>query len=121
MTTKMICILCPKGCGLEINENLTVTGNTCKKGEDYAREELQNPVRTLTSTVSITGANISRCPVKTKQPIPKSLLMEAMNEISAINLQAPVEEGQTVIENISSTGIPLITTRGIEAQEQQEV
>ena len=42
-TKKLTCIVCPMGCPLEVTLEggniLSVTGNTCPRGEKYAREE----------------------------------------------------------------------------------
>ena len=59
MTTRdMICVSCPIGCALHVELDddgkvLSVSGNTCKRGEKYAIDECTNPVRMLTSRVSI--------------------------------------------------------------------
>ena len=49
---ELTCIICPKGCALkvELDENgkvLGVTGNTCKRGAEYAENECTNPMRLL--------------------------------------------------------------------------
>jgi CxxC motif-containing protein len=111
--TEMICIVCPKGCRLSADDDLNVTGNSCPRGEAYAHEELQNPVRTLTSTVRVSGAALCRCPVKTKLPIPKGLIFDAMRLLDKVELNAPVEEGAVVVKDICGTGIPFVTTRSL--------
>jgi len=95
------------------DEDLEVTGNICDLGMDYALEEIHNPVRTLTSTVVITGAPLRRCPVRSSKPIPKRLMLEAMKELDGVRLTAPVDEGYIVIPDILGTGIPIITTRNM--------
>lgn len=55
----LTCICCPIGCTIEAelegNHVLSVRGNSCPRGEKYAKSELSNPVRTLTSTVGAHG------------------------------------------------------------------
>lgn len=55
----LICIGCPMGCPLTVKmengEVVSVTGNTCKRGDIYARKEVTNPTRIVTSTVRITA------------------------------------------------------------------
>ena len=62
MTKNLTCIGCPMGCQLtaEIVDGavLSVTGNTCKRGEDYARKECVAPMRTVTGTVRLTAGRI---------------------------------------------------------------
>ena len=52
---KLTCIGCPMGCPLTVvmngEEVVSVTGNTCKRGDVYARKEVTNPTRIVTSTV----------------------------------------------------------------------
>ena len=49
---ELICIVCPKGCHLYVDEenNDFVTGNSCPRGAAYGQNEIRNPQRTLTST-----------------------------------------------------------------------
>jgi len=112
---ELICIVCPRGCRLAVDENndYAVTGHGCNRGEEYGKAELKNPVRTLTSTVRITGAELQRCPVKTKGVIPKRMLLEAVRLLDKIELTAPVYEGQIIISDICGTGIPFVATRDI--------
>lgn len=47
---ELTCIICPKGCALKakLDENgkvLRVTGNTCKRGAEYAENECTNPMQ----------------------------------------------------------------------------
>ena len=112
--TELICIVCPNSCTIKVGEDLSVTGNLCPRGETYAVEEMQNPVRTLTSTVRIEGAQLRRCPVRSQTPIPKRLLFDAMRLLDSIVLTAPVAEGHIIVEDICGIGTPFVTTRGME-------
>jgi len=111
--TELICIVCPNGCRLQVDEdnNFAVTGNLCARGVTYGRDELKNPRRFVTSTVKITGAALRRCPVRTKSAIPKGVIFEAMRLLDGIELRAPVTEGAVVADDICGTGIPWVTTR----------
>ena len=59
MTKEMICISCPMGCMLtvvqEADGEVRVTGNTCKRGETYGRQEMTCPMRVVTSLVRLEG------------------------------------------------------------------
>ena len=113
--TKFICIVCPKGCHLEVDENnnYAVTGHDCVRGVEYGQTELKNPTRVITSTVKITGALHRRCPVKTAQPIPKGLISDAMRLLDSVELTAPVKIGQVVVEDICGTGVAFVATRSM--------
>jgi len=90
-----------------------VTGHECPRGETYAREEVKNPLRVVTSTVRVAGAAYPRCPVKTSGAIPKHLIFEAMRLLNSVDLTAPVDAGKVVVEDICGTGIQFITTRSL--------
>ena len=112
---ELICIVCPKGCHLKVdeNDNYSVTGNDCPRGAEYGKKELTAPTRVITSTVKVRGGLYSRCPVKTAAPIPKELIFEAMKLLDNVELQAPVRVGDVVIEDICGTGIPFIAARNL--------
>jgi CxxC motif-containing protein len=69
---EMICIVCPRGCRLKVDENtLKVSGNSCPKGEEYGKSEIISPVRTITGSVAIEGGIYSRLAVRTDNPFLK--------------------------------------------------
>jgi len=112
---ELICIVCPKGCHLKVdeNDNYSVTGNACPRGAEYGKKELTAPTRVITSTVKVRGAMYSRCPVKTASPIPKHLIFDAMKVLNSVELQAPVRVGDVVVEDICGTGIPFVAARDL--------
>ena len=110
---ELICITCPRGCHLKVDDNLNVTGNTCPRGETYAKAELTHPVRMVTSTVAIASVIESRLPVKTKEPVPKELIFPVMEEIRKTVVKAPISIGDVVIENVCNSGVDVIATKDI--------
>ena len=112
---ELICIVCPKGCHLKVDETtFAVSGNSCEKGAEYGANELRNPTRTLTSTVKLENGVPPRCPVRTSAPIPKGKMFEAMAVLEHCSLAAPVRIGQVAVENILGTGADVIVTRNID-------
>lgn len=111
--TELICIVCPKGCHISVDEEngYSVKGNACKRGEDYGKKELVNPTRVITSTVKIKGALHRRIPVKTNRDIPKGLVFDAMRLLDNLELTAPVRAGDIVYENIFGSGIHFMATK----------
>jgi CxxC motif-containing protein len=113
----LICIGCPLGCPLEVEmegaEVLTVTGQTCKNGEKYARKELTNPTRIVTSTVRVTGGTLAMVSVKTASDIPKGRIFDCVRELQAIDLTAPVAIGDVIIENVCGTGVSIVATKNV--------
>lgn len=117
MKKNLTCVACPLGCSITVELDdagniLSVTGNTCKRGDAYARTEMTNPTRSLTSTVKVSGGAHPVVPVKSAAPVPKSMLFDCMKEINQVTLQAPVKIGQVVIHNILGTGVDIVTTNG---------
>ena len=114
---KITCIVCPRGCALEVDvEAGTVTGNTCKRGAEYGIAEATNPVRTLTSTVRVVdadGAFVDMLPVRPAAPIPKGLLFDAMRQVDAVRAQKPLRRGDVLVPNIAGAGVDLIATRDL--------
>lgn len=111
----IVCIVCPQGCRMTVDDsvktNVTVSGNNCKRGEEYAKNEILAPVRVITSTVRISGGLHNRCPVKTDAPIPKDKIFGAMRLLDGVSLMSPVHEGQIVAEEICGTKSNFIATR----------
>ena len=50
---ELICIMCPKGCRLNVDDDLNLTGNGCIRGITYGKQEITDPRRYLTSTVKL--------------------------------------------------------------------
>ena len=110
--TELICIVCPKGCHLKVDEEngYAVTGNSCEKGAAYGKKELTNPTRVVTSTVRVEGGDKRRVSVKTSRDIPKGKMMEAVALLDRVMLTAPVHIGDVVLENILDTGADFVAT-----------
>ena len=110
---ELICITCPRGCHLQVDDNFNVTGNFCPRGVIYAKAELTHPVRMVTSTVTIKSEIESRLPVKTKDPIPKELIFNVMKEISKTVVKAPIKIGDVIIKNVLGSGVDIVATKNI--------
>lgn len=112
---ELICITCPKGCHLKVNEEtFEVTGNGCEKGAEYGKNEIKNPVRVLTSIVKTVDERV--CSVKTDKAIPKGKIFEIMDTLKEIKLDLPVSIGDVVIENVCDTGANWVVTKDMEAK-----
>lgn len=113
-TKKMTCIVCPNGCGLEVevedDEVIRVTGNLCLKGMIYAEKEVLSPTRVMTSTVEVKGGTRPRASVKTERDIPKDKVMECARLLKGICVEAPVSIGDVIVENIAGTGVNITAT-----------
>ncbi len=106
-----ICIMCPMGCSLEVNqtpEGVTVVGNTCKRGEVYGKQELICPERIVTSLVNVEGGGVLS--VKTSALVNKTLIFDILKELKGATVKAPVKVGQVIIENVAESGADIVAT-----------
>ena len=115
MKKSLICVSCPLGCPIEVEiENgqvVAVTGNTCKRGDAYARAEITNPVRSLTTSVKVENGVHPVVPVKSSGPVPKDKMFDCMKVINSATIKAPVKIGDVVIENILDLGVDIVATK----------
>ncbi len=115
MTKDLICIICPRGCHLHLDENNHVSGNFCPRGEKYAIEEIFAPKRTITSTIKVaTIEGYSRVSVKTNKPIKKEKIFDVMKEIDKIVLRTPLHIGDIVIKNVLGEDVDIVVTKNKE-------
>ena len=124
MIQEMVCIVCPIGCHLkaevnEKNEVISVTGNSCKRGEEYARRELTNPVRMITGTVKINNGIHKRLPVVSSQEIPKDMMEEVMAEIRKVSVTAPVKMNDVLIQGVCGLSVDILAERSMPAEERE--
>lgn len=113
---ELTCIGCPMGCQITVtieSGNISVAGNTCRRGEDYAKKEVTSPARTVTSTVPVADGQIPMVSVKTKEDVPKGKIFECMAEIRNTFVVAPVHIGDIIIENCAGTGVPVVATKEV--------
>lgn len=113
----LTCICCPLGCQitveLENGEIKSIAGNTCKRGEDYAKKEVIFPTRTVTSTVKVNGGKAPTVSVKTKSEIPKNKIFDCVKALKEVTMQAPIAIGDVVLSNVAGTGIDIVATKEV--------
>lgn len=114
ITEKVICTTCPKGCTLEVTrDGKTVISilNGCKRGHEYAKQELTDPRRMVASTVRIHGGLHPLIPVYTSAPFPKPRIPELLKLLRDVEVAAPVTLDQTIIADALGTGISIHASR----------
>lgn len=117
MNQLITCINCPVGCRMTVtlsddNEFISVTGNTCTRGAQYARQECTLPERMITAVVPVHGST-TPLSVKTSSPVPKEKIFSVMKELSSLTVQMPVNLGDIIIPNVLNTGADIIATRSL--------
>lgn len=116
---KLTCIGCPMGCQLTVTmengEVTAVAGNTCPRGAAYAKDEVTNPTRIVTSIVKVKGGNLAAVCCKTQSVIPKGKIFDILEELKPIVMEAPVKIGDVIVANVAGTGVDVIATKNIAA------
>lgn len=116
---KLVCIGCPLGCPITVEMNgqqiISVSGNTCPRGEAYARKEVTNPTRIVTSTVRVSGSKVGAVTVscKTRTDISKQKIFDVIRDLKSITVPAPIHIGDVIIPNAAATGVDIVATKNI--------
>ena len=116
---ELTCIGCPLGCPvtvkLEGGEIVSVTGFTCPRGEAYARKEVTNPTRIVTSSVRVYDSKTDAVTVscKTASDVPKGKIFEVVQCLKGVAVKAPVHIGDVVCPNAAGTGVDIIATKNV--------
>ena len=118
---ELICIVCPRGCHLQVDDNNNVTGNFCIRGKNYALNELTDPKRMVTSTVEITGGVIKRLSVITSAPISKTRIFDVMEIIKKQKVNAPVMIGEVIIPHVLNLGVDIIATKTVLKEQKSDL
>ena len=109
------CVTCPIGCEIDVElkdgEVISMEGTKCKKGQEFVSQELDEPMRILTTTIPVKGAKWAMIPVRTDKPIPKRLLFRAIEDLTDIELRAPVKMSKVIARDIAGTGADIVATR----------
>lgn len=123
-TLQFNCTTCPSECLLTVEfersadgavvEVRSVTGNSCPRGDTFARQELTCSMRVLTTTVAVSGGDETLLPVRTAEAIPLSFHAQAMDLIRGVIVEAPIRMGDVVLEDLLGTNINLIASMDID-------
>ena len=115
MEREIICTSCPMGCHVTVTMEeeriISITGNTCARGERYARSEITYPTRTLTTTVAVAGGGV--LPVKSDAPLPKKSIPQYLEKIHEVTVEPPVLIGDVVIEDICGSGVNIVAAQNV--------
>ena len=112
----MICIGCPVGCGLIVQQNnneINVSGHQCNLGDSYGKEEMTNPTRNIATSIRVIGGDMPMLSVKTCKPIPKGAIISVVKAIHQLTLTAPISIGDVVLTNAADTGVDIVATRNV--------
>lgn len=114
MKRTLTCIICPKGCSMcaqQIQDGIKVTGNSCKRGAEYAISECTAPKRTLTAVMGVANRPGTMVSIKTSAPIAKESMQEAMTTLHRAKAMAPIAIGDVLLEDVF--GAQILATKNI--------
>lgn len=112
----LTCIVCPNGCTLVAEEGadgIRVSGNLCKRGVDFARNELTHPMRTIATTVRTVFTGVPVLPVRVSAEIPKERIKDVMEEINKQVITKPMSQGSVVIADVLGLGANVIVSSNV--------
>ena len=106
---KVICIMCPRGCELDVTKGrkITVTGNACPRGVIYGEREVTKPERMVTTIKKFEDKTIS---LKSSKPVPKEKVFDVLQEVKSARLPKNVEIGGPLIKNVCDTDVDIVIT-----------
>jgi len=122
---ELTCVRCPNGCTIivELDENgkilvdaegnLAIEGSVCKLGDEWTKQEVENPMRTIASSIPVEDGDWLMVSVRTSRPIPLGKIFDVMEEIRKKTLIAPVTLGDVIIANPAGTDTDIIATRDV--------
>jgi CxxC motif-containing protein len=115
-TENYVCIACPIGCPLQLVHEgdaiQEISGNNCKRGAKYARQEFTDPRRSFSTTIPIEGSIYARLPVKLSAPVRKEDVLEAARVIHRLSAEAPVARGQVLLTGLlGEDGVDVVACR----------
>lgn len=119
MLKEYTCIVCPQGCDIEIefDEQTGIinelSGAKCPKGKNYVEEEIIYPKRTLQSSVRVINGSLPLVSVKTSDRFPKEKIMMIMKVINELEVNAPIEIGDVLVNNVCNLNVDIIATKNI--------
>ena len=88
-----------------------------KKAGILAQRILRKHSRNCLLYTSVEGADICRCPVKTAGSVPKEKMFAVMDALDGVCLHAPVHCGDVVLADVCGTGVDVVATRELPAEE----
>lgn len=114
----LVCLACECSCNLTISIDnskiISITGNKCKNGISYANKECIIPSRVITTIITVTNGSSRTVPVKSEVDVPKSLIFNILKELKDLTVDAPINTGDIIKENICNTGVNIIATKSVE-------
>lgn len=117
---EFICVVCPNGCTIKTRyENgkpaklLSAEGMRCPRGNTWIQQEIENPMRTFSTSILVDGGDFIEASVRLTKPIPLFKVFDVMAELKKIRLKAPLLIGDVILTNPAGTETEVIVTRNV--------
>ncbi len=108
---RFTCIRCPIGCNLVVKKyadgKIVVSGNNCPRGEEYGKQELTEPRRTITTIKQTKFGTIS---LKTDIAVKKEQYFDILKEIEKKKVTKSYQIGDVFIKNVLGTKSNIVVT-----------
>ena len=111
---EFICIVCPRGCHLKVDDDHNVTGNFCIRGKNYALDEITCPKRMVTSSVRVSNRDHLVVSVRTSKSINKDKVFDVIDYLNNLSVEAPCRVNDFLVKNILGTDVDIIITKNID-------
>ena len=116
------CVVCPNGCALQVEVSegdkprcLSVSGNLCPRGKLWAEQEVENPLRTISTNILVIGGTLPVVSVRTLDAIPLTQVRAVRESLKTIVLRAPVMIGDIVSDCPAGVPCRVSATRNVPA------
>ena len=111
---QFVCVVCPEGCDLSVDiygDSPKVTGNKCDRGIAFARQEVYDPQRVLTTTVKLSSGGL--LPVRSRGTVKKDELRMLVETLKSTTADPPIEIGQLILSFVGEASVDIIASAGV--------
>ncbi|MDR0582889.1 MAG: DUF1667 domain-containing protein [Treponema sp.] len=112
----LVCLVCPNSCLLSVEREggaVRVVNNGCSRGVEFAVKELNDPERTLTSTVKVLNGEFPLVSVRSDRPVKKGELISLIQYLDTLTAQAPISAGQVLLSGLGLNKVTVLATRAV--------
>lgn len=117
---EFVCVVCPNGCAIdaefvrgEAPRLISAVGARCARGDKWVKQEIEEPMRTIATSVLVRGGDWPCASVRTQSPIPLEKVPGVMDALRGVVIDAPLRIGQIVVKNPAGTETNVIVTRNV--------
>ena len=90
-----------------------MSGAQCRRGDEFAEEEILRPKRNLATSVPLRGTASRMVSVRLTGTVPRDMIFAILAEIAGLRPEPPVKRGDVLIKDVLGTGVDVIATRTV--------